>query len=506
MLRRYSWIRGSRLWWIAVAPEHRMEGVTLGEQVERLVEEVEVAHPPGDLAEIDPVHVVLLQVGQHFGGRPPLRDVVPRGLVDLAQPLDDVERERVGPGRDRFVTGDVHRVVREVARLGEVEVVLELLRRVGAELQRQAARPLAAEHRHRLLGDLHQDVELLRGRGRVGHHHLAAVDDAAEELVGHVLVPLLAVDLDVAVAVAEEVLADQHRRLVIADRGLLDLLVEDDGRRGGLDGEGGRHPASVTCSPAFDGQVEHGQREHHLAEVRRRHGDVLGEERSVAAVGQVCGVVAPEGVDLHQVGQLVLDQHVVVVVLGPLLDFRHLAVEPAARLTAGQVAGTQRLLVACRGRRSRRRAGVSPLRRDSASFAFFSPSLRVVRPPPSPLAGASSGRPRPRRRGWTAAAGARQGIRGRRPPSTTAEAADGRFRQLRPIRHRARLRRWQCRASHRPRHRPATANDRAARSRTAGRARPDSVGSRRRGRPGGAWPQPALPRRADRPAGRARPC
>ena len=55
-----------------------------------------------------------------------------------------------------------------------------------------------------------------------------------------ILVALLAIDLDVAVAVSEEVLPDQHRRLVVADRGGLDLLVEDDRRRGGGHGEGRR--------------------------------------------------------------------------------------------------------------------------------------------------------------------------------------------------------------------------------------------------------------------------
>ena len=56
----------------AVAPKHRMKRVARGQQFERLVEEVEVAHPPGDLSEIQPVDVILLEVGDHLGRSRPL--------------------------------------------------------------------------------------------------------------------------------------------------------------------------------------------------------------------------------------------------------------------------------------------------------------------------------------------------------------------------------------------------------------------------------------------------
>ena len=91
--------------------------------------------------------------------------------------------------------------------------------------------------------------------------------------------------------------------------------MEDDQRRGGLEGVAQAVELLLVVA-GLEGQVEHGQGEHHLREVARGLREGLRQERRLAAVR---GVVGPEGVDGDQVRVLLLDGQVVIVVLGPLL-------------------------------------------------------------------------------------------------------------------------------------------------------------------------------------------
>ena len=79
-----------------------------------------------------------------------------------------------------------------------------------------------------------------------------------------------------------------------------------------------------------EGQVQHGQSEHHLREVVRSFGEVHRAEFLALARIEL-GVVPPEGIHGDQVRALLVDGQVVVVVLRPLLCLVELAVE----LTSG---------------------------------------------------------------------------------------------------------------------------------------------------------------------------
>ncbi len=76
----------------------------------------------------------------------------------------------------------------------------------------------------------------------------------------------------------------------------------------------------------FEGEVEHGQGEHHLGEVVRGVGEVGRQE---AALAVKAGIVKPEGAGADQAGDLLLDGQVVVVVLRPFLRRLDVAVKRA---------------------------------------------------------------------------------------------------------------------------------------------------------------------------------
>ena len=172
--------------------------------------------------------------------------------------------------------------------------------------------------------------ELLRRGGRIRHDHLAAVDDAGEELVGDELVEPLVIDEPVAVVLAEEVLADEDRDFLLGERGRQDFLAVGDERAGGVEGDAGALGLGLVLG-GLERQIEHGEGEHHLGEVARGLGEMGGEEEALAVVA---GVVAPEGVHGHEVGELLLVEDVVVVVLGPFLRGVEGAVEGADGLAA----------------------------------------------------------------------------------------------------------------------------------------------------------------------------
>ena len=171
--------------------------------------------------------------------------------------------------------------------------------------------------------DLQQHVELFLRRGGIGDDDLAAVDHVDQELLGDELVDLLAVFLAEAVAVAEEVLADEDRRMLGHFGGRLDFFVIDDHRAAGRE----RHLRALELGLVLgrlERQIEQGQRREHLGEVVRRLGQVRREERLFGRI--VCGVVAPERVDRDQRGDLLLERQVVVVALDPFHRLVELAV------------------------------------------------------------------------------------------------------------------------------------------------------------------------------------
>ena len=121
-----------------VGPQHVEIRVALAELRQHRREELAVAHAPGDLGEIQPLHVRRIDVGQHLGGRSHLRDVLPRRRVDAARRHDGVQHARLGGGDELPLLGGLRRVVREVAGRREVERVLDRGGRVGLELDRDA--------------------------------------------------------------------------------------------------------------------------------------------------------------------------------------------------------------------------------------------------------------------------------------------------------------------------------------------------------------------------------
>ena len=212
----------------------------------------------------------------------------------------------------------------ELARAGEVELVVHGLRAVRLQVHLHGARELRPGQRDGPDGRLHQHAQPLPRRGRVGHHDLTAVDGVDEEFTRHVFIDPLAVLVAEPVGRPVVVLADEHRHLAVGAVGGADLFVEGDDRAGG----GERHLAAVEGDLMLRGlerQVEDRQGEHHLGEVARGIGEVPRQERAAA----VAGVVRPERADGHEAGSLLVDAELVVVVLGPLHRRVELAVELA---------------------------------------------------------------------------------------------------------------------------------------------------------------------------------
>jgi hypothetical protein len=230
-----------------------------------------------------------------------------------------------GVGQQPLVLGHLDRIVRELAGGREVEVVFERLGAERLQLRVDAARVAAVQHGDRAQRHLQQHVQFLRRRGRVGHDDLAPVHHVDQELVRDELVQPLVVFEAVAVAVAEEVLADQDRRRFGHRLDRLDLFVERD--QGRADGQ--RHGAVLELRFVLLGskrQVQDGQGEHHLGEVARCFGQVYRAERRLT--GRIMlRVVAPERVHGNQFGRLLFDGQAVVMVLDPFLGLVQLLIQ-----------------------------------------------------------------------------------------------------------------------------------------------------------------------------------
>ena len=296
-----------------ITPERRLIDVAIRQQRNHRLEEVGVLHPPGDLVEVERVDVLAVEIGDHLLVRAVLGHVIPRFGVELARLGHHVERERRRGGDQRFVPGHLHREVGEAAGQREVEEVIDGLGAVGFEVEDDGAGRSAAGQRQGPDRDLQQHRELLPRRRRIRHHHLAAVDGLNDELIGDELLEAFAVLVAVAVVGLVEVLIDKDGGVARRRGDGADFLVEGDRRAGR--GEG--HLAGVELGlvlAALEGQIGDGQGQQHLVQIAGGRGDVRREERRFAVV---FGVVGPEGVDRHEVRELLLDRQVVIVVLGP---------------------------------------------------------------------------------------------------------------------------------------------------------------------------------------------
>jgi hypothetical protein len=154
-----------------------------------------------------------------------------------------------------------------------------------------------------------------------------------QKFAGDELVVAFSTLVTVAVPQAEEVLADQNRRGAVGRFALSDLFVKGDQRT--LGGQG--HARAVVGGLVLCGvewEIQHREGEHHLGEVARGLGPVVGEERPRTVVP---GIVGPKRVDGDELIILLLDRQLVVVVLRPLLGFVELAVIGADPIAPGEV-------------------------------------------------------------------------------------------------------------------------------------------------------------------------
>ena len=224
----------------------------------------------------------------------------------------------------------MNRELGELARRWEVEEVIDGLRAVRLQIKLVGLGKLGSGQRQCPVGQLHQHGQLLPAGGRVRHHDLSAIHHVDEELFGNELVEFLAVLIAEAVAVAVVVLADQDRQLATLASRRLHFLVEGNDLAGSLEAHGPLVELHFVLA-RIERQVEHGESKHHLREVLGGTWEVARHE---AVVTVMLGVVAPERVDVHQVGQLLLDRQLVVVVLGPF----HRGIESAEQLPRDSLA------------------------------------------------------------------------------------------------------------------------------------------------------------------------
>ena len=311
----------------AVRPEGVRVKVARLQQRSNFFEVSGVLHAPRDFVEADAVDVGRVEERNHVVLRAVLRDPRPRGGVDLAQLRDDMEGEGLCAADHLVVAGKGHRIVRIVAGRRKVEEVLLRLRAVGLQRHIHAARVKPVVDGHRTHGYLEQHLQLLPVAGGVGEHHLRTVDDVRQELVGHQLVETLAVLNALAVVRAEEVLRHQHAGRCRVARALADFTVKQQHRRASL--KRVAEPGELlSVRGRLERQVQHGQRQHHLGEIRRGFREGLRQKGRLAIVR--C-IVRPEGVDRHAVGDLLLDRQVIIIVLSQFLRLIEL-LEEATRL------------------------------------------------------------------------------------------------------------------------------------------------------------------------------
>ena len=106
---------------------------------------------------------------------------------------------------------------------------------IWIEIDVYAVGVLSAGDRQRPGRNLQQHVDFLLRRGGIGHDDVAAVYRVDQEFIGDEFVDLFAVFVAILFAAAEEILADQDRRVLGHFRGRLDFFVIDDHRAAGCE-------------------------------------------------------------------------------------------------------------------------------------------------------------------------------------------------------------------------------------------------------------------------------
>src|SRR5215204_7428485 len=180
-----------------ITVDGRIEAVARGEHGDELSVKLDVLPAtPGNAGEVEPLDVVLFDESEYLCLRAVLRDVFPRSLVDLRRFPDHAEGEGLRRADDLFIGRKHDGVVREAlvrsgVRRREVEEVLERLCSEWLESHVPAIGRFRSEHRDCAAGDLQEEIEFLRGRGRIGSYDAGAVDGPGEELFRDILIELL---------------------------------------------------------------------------------------------------------------------------------------------------------------------------------------------------------------------------------------------------------------------------------------------------------------------------
>ena len=329
-----------------VGPEGVRVDMPRGQQCGDLVKHGRVMHPPGDPIEVESRDVVGSDIFQHLLGGAKLREVLPRTRIDLAGLVDDMADEGRGKRDQFFLAGDLNREVGKVTCGREVEVVVERLGVIRFQSHQGGAGWSSIQNRDGPLRHLQQQAQGLAGGVGIGDHHLAPVNGVHEEFFGNVLVNLLPIDHLMPVAVTKVGLPDEYASGGFAKIGPPELLVEHNRRTTGGQGELGSLDRNFVFR-RVKREIEDCQGQQHLCESACRLGDIPRQEW----LGWiVLSVVPPERIDPDQGCILLLDEEVVVVVLGPFSSRLGLSVESPKLLHAeiGEI-GIEELRVGSRG-------------------------------------------------------------------------------------------------------------------------------------------------------------
>ncbi len=136
-----------------------------------------------------------------------------------------------------------------------------------------------------------------------------------EEFILHEIIKAFPSIVQVARIRPVEVLTEEYVTGVLGILGLANFLMEEEQGLVRLEGKGGPFVFDFMID-WFERQIEHGQGEHHFGKVPGRVNEVARDERLAFGVG---GEVVPKGIDQDQVGILLIDGELVVVVFRPFL-------------------------------------------------------------------------------------------------------------------------------------------------------------------------------------------
>ncbi len=235
----------------------------------------------------------------------------------------------------------MHRIVIKFAWQRKVEVVFHRRGVKRLQVDVQGICEFAVEHRDCADRHLQQDIQLLRRRRWVGHDHLASIDGLHQKLIGDVLVELLVVDIAVAITVAEKILTHQNWHLAVDNLGPSNLFMKGDHCMLGHQA----HPLLfdldlMVTRPKW--QIEQGERQHHLRKIARGFGKMRGQKRLLWIAQDK---IPPEPIHLNQIGILLFERQMVVVIFGPFLCLIDLLVELTVDQTPQAIRAKKRVSI-----------------------------------------------------------------------------------------------------------------------------------------------------------------